>query len=564
MKTSLNGMASILSFEGVVLSTYNDSVGVPTIGIGHTKSAGPPVPTPGMTVTLAEVLDIFRRDIEKYEAQVLAAIKVPLTENQFDALVSWHFNTGRISNSTLTDKLNADDVEGAAKEFPRWNKAGGKVLEGLVNRRKREQAIFQKADYGTDKIPVWERLNGPSTQKTREEVIALLQNAAETAVNAAPEEELSTEELLANPTSALLPKRRPQQSAGVTRAVIDKFKDLLPTDRRHDSVYVVGVRGYYLDTFGKPGENDRNVYDDAILVVEPNGAHNFNGNTDPSRFSTGIARLKSPQAVRYKPGLHGFNRKAGPYPAFRQDSPCTVIRDNKGEDTDSPNHYFWINLHRGANTTTSSAGCQTVPPHQWTEFKTLVDGLLQKFNQQNFFYILVDNADVPKEELAAMSTDLVPVAGADGAKLTAVVSAIETLVGSKEAAKTGDAAPVTVATEEGKTDADGLAVLIAVLQQIQAARTGKTAPADGEPPLTPVNAALGETLGKMLNGKKTVLGTIGLLATTLLPPLQTVIPALAPVSAAVSAAAPILAPLFSALTGWGALGKIDKWFATRT
>ena len=558
-------MASILSFEGIVLSTYNDSVGVPTIGIGHTRSAGPPVPTPGMTVTLAEALDIFRRDIERYEAQVLAAIKVPLTENQFDALVSWHFNTGRISNSTLTDKLNADDAAGAAKEFPRWNKAGGKVLEGLVKRRKREQAIFEDADYGTDKIPVWERLNGSSTQKTREEVIALLENAAKTAVNVAPEEELTTEELLANPTSALLPKQRPKQTVRVTRAVLEKFKDLLPADRRHDDIYVVAVRGYYLNTFGKPGENDRNVYDDAIFVVEPNEVHNFNGNTDPSRFSTGIARLKAPQAVRYKPGLHGFNRKAGPYPAFRQDSACTVIRDNKGEDKDSPDHYFWINLHRGGNTSTSSAGCQTVPPHQWTEFKTLVDSLLQKFNQQNFFYILVDSADVPKEELVAMSTDLVPVAGADGAKLTAVVSAIETLVGGKEAAKAGDTTPpVTVATEDGKTDAEGLAVLIAVLQQIQAARAGKTAAADGEPPLTPVNAALGETLGKMLNGKKTVLGTIGLLATTLLPPLQAVIPGLAPVSAAVSAAAPFLAPLFSALAGWGALGKIDKWFATRT
>ncbi len=87
-------------------------------------------------------------------------------------------------------------------------------------------------------------------------------------------------------------------------------------------------------------------------------------------------------------------------------------------------------------------------------------------------------------------------------------------------------------------------------------RAGVITPADG---LTPVNAALGQTVGKALDGKKTVLGTIGMLATTMLPAAAKFIPGLAPVVGAVEAAAPVIVPIASALAGWGVLGKIDKW-----
>jgi GH24 family phage-related lysozyme (muramidase) len=75
-------------------------------------------------------------------------VKVPITDDQFGALVSFDFNTGSLHKSTLLKKLNAGDYEGAANEFPKWNKAGGQVLRGLTRRRKSEQNLFLgKEDY---------------------------------------------------------------------------------------------------------------------------------------------------------------------------------------------------------------------------------------------------------------------------------------------------------------------------------------------------------------------------------------------------------------------------------
>lgn len=73
-------------------------------------------------------------------------VKVPLTQNQYDALADFIYNVGvtNFAKSTLLRKLNAKDYEGAAAEFPKWNKGGGKVLQGLVRRRKKEQDLFLK------------------------------------------------------------------------------------------------------------------------------------------------------------------------------------------------------------------------------------------------------------------------------------------------------------------------------------------------------------------------------------------------------------------------------------
>lgn len=110
------------------------------------------------------------------------------------------------------------------------------------------------------------------------------------------------------------------------------------------------------------------------------------------------------------------------------------------------------------------------------------------------------------------------------------------------------------------TDANGLptgeagAKFAAVLKALES--SGVIQPGSG---LTPVNAALGETIGKALDGKKTVIGTLGMLATTLVPALGPAIPALAPIAEIVKNAAPVILPIASALAGWGVLGKIDKW-----
>lgn len=277
MKTSLRGICAMLAEEAIVLAAYNDGTGTMTIGAGHTAAAGPPAPRAGATISLTEAINIYRNDLAKTESQVQAAVRAVLSQHQFDALVSWHFNTGAVSSATLTRKLNAGDAAGAAAEFARWNKSKGKVLEGLVARRERETAMFSKGDYGNPKIRVLESKSGPEEIFTADQIEALLSGAVSS------EDEQSTEELLANPISQLLPLHRPNQTIGVTKAVFQKFHDLIPEDGRDDAVAVVAVRGYYLNTMGKEGANDRGVYDDAIFVLEPDGVHNFNGNTDPGR-----------------------------------------------------------------------------------------------------------------------------------------------------------------------------------------------------------------------------------------------------------------------------------------
>lgn len=576
MKTSLKGICAILSHEAIVKTTYNDGVGVLTIGAGHTAMAGPPTPRPGMRISLVEAINIFRQDLSKFEQDVNEAVSVPLDQHQFDALVSWHFNTGSIKSATLTKKLNKKDYKGASKEFARWNKAKGKVLQGLVNRRKYETDLFVNGNYGNPKVPVYETKGGAAKVLDFDDIEARF------ARDSTNEEEQTTEELLRNPNSRLLPKFRPRQSPAVSRATVQKFLELVPEGRRDDAVKVLAVRGYYTDTMGKAGQNDRGLYDDAIFVIEPDGVHNFNGNTDPSRHRRGIAQLKAPQAVRYKPGPHGYKRRGGPYPAFRQDSNCTVIRDQTGPDTGM----FYINLHRGGNTTTSSLGCQTVPVHQWNEFKALVDGLLDRHGQSTFYYIIVNDEDVAKEvpamsEQPVTKTDATTaLAGRGGSDLLTILTTAAALAASVKRLKEGKSAT------EAKPDADksddlDLARILQLVTAIAsedkpetkpAAEPAKSEPAAAKPAaekeLTAVNSALGTTIGKLLDGKKTGIGVIGLLATTILPMFFPALAPIAPLAKAVIPDAPNIAgssilgsigPIFTALTGWGILGKVDKW-----
>lgn len=144
MKTSAAGLALIREYEGCVLHAYQDAAGVWTIGVGHTAAAGPPAPTPGMTISEAEALDILARDICQYERAVESAVARRMTQNQFDAMVSLCFNIGpsRFRESTVLHDFNRGETEGAADAFLLWNRAGGRVLEGLVRRRYAERALF--------------------------------------------------------------------------------------------------------------------------------------------------------------------------------------------------------------------------------------------------------------------------------------------------------------------------------------------------------------------------------------------------------------------------------------
>ena len=182
----------------------------------------------------------------------------------------------------------------------------------------------------------------------------------------------------------MIPKNRPR----IQRKDTEK---LLASRRVSDPVCVVGIRGYYRDTMGAKGKNDVGIYDDALIVVSPNVHAAFNANVDPSRLGFNakagkpMAQLK-PGVWRYKIGQHGINR-GNPYKALVQAAPVTVLRGD-GEETG----YFGINIHRGGNTTTSSEGCQTVPPQQWPAFIALVDSEIKRNNAKTLSYVLVSNS----------------------------------------------------------------------------------------------------------------------------------------------------------------------------
>ncbi|HBU8851085.1 TPA: lysozyme [Citrobacter sedlakii] len=144
MQTSDKGIALIKEFEGCKLTAYQDSVGVWTIGYGWTQPVdGKPIRA-GMTIKQETAERLLKTGLVSYESDVSRLVKVGLTQGQFDALVSFTYNLGSraLSTSTLLRKLNCGDYTGSADEFLRWNKAGGKVLNGLTRRREAERALF--------------------------------------------------------------------------------------------------------------------------------------------------------------------------------------------------------------------------------------------------------------------------------------------------------------------------------------------------------------------------------------------------------------------------------------
>lgn len=146
MKISQVGIDLISSFEDTKLQAYDDGVGVWTIGIGTTVYPNGVKVKKGDKCTLEQAKEYFAHDLKRFEASVNKLVEVPLSQNQFDALVSLTYNigSGNFASSTLLKKLNAKDYQGAADQFLRWNKGGGKVMKGLVRRREAERALFLK------------------------------------------------------------------------------------------------------------------------------------------------------------------------------------------------------------------------------------------------------------------------------------------------------------------------------------------------------------------------------------------------------------------------------------
>jgi lysozyme len=142
-KITQDGLDFIQDVEGCKLFAYRDTGGVWTIGVGHT---GPEV-VKGLTCSMEQALQWLKEDSEEAQEAVRQSVDGLLTQNQFNALVSFVFNVGvnAFKKSTMLKLINKGDFDGAAKEFPKWNKDNGKEVLGLSKRRILEQSVFEKA-----------------------------------------------------------------------------------------------------------------------------------------------------------------------------------------------------------------------------------------------------------------------------------------------------------------------------------------------------------------------------------------------------------------------------------
>jgi lysozyme len=179
------------------------------------------------------------------------------------------------------------------------------------------------------------------------------------------------------------------------RITLEQALKLLPNiDFTKTPVVLLGIRGYYLDSMGVKGKNDRGIYDDALCWITPEGIFAFQANTDPSSYrkgrgtgsSKGMASLNCGTWL-YKTGIHNGSSV---HPAFRQADKVTVTRDGKDGDYEETG-MFGINIHRGGSRGTSSLGCQTIPKAEWDAFKELGYMSLKKYEQKTFPYVLVKN-----------------------------------------------------------------------------------------------------------------------------------------------------------------------------
>lgn len=188
----------------------------------------------------------------------------------------------------------------------------------------------------------------------------------------------------------LIPNARPQMSREDCERII-KFYGI---DRDKFPVCVIAVRGYFMDTMGAPGKNDRGIYDDAAFVCSPNVFSAVNWNTDPSseRKGSGTGGAKGMANLDggvwdYQVGQH---KKI--FPAGVQAGPVRVIRD--GNPPYSDTGYFGINHHPGSSVGTSSLGCQTAPPNQFASYIGPIVSELKRYGKKVYKYILITESQM--------------------------------------------------------------------------------------------------------------------------------------------------------------------------
>lgn len=145
MIPSENCYKLIKKYEGFSSKPYKCPAGIPTIGYGSTFYLnGNKVTMKDTPISEEVALSILFSVVEDFSKKVEKLLKVPVNQNQFDALVDFSYNLGigNFQKSTLLKLINKKDFEGASKQFKKWNKSNGKVLNGLTNRRKEEEELF--------------------------------------------------------------------------------------------------------------------------------------------------------------------------------------------------------------------------------------------------------------------------------------------------------------------------------------------------------------------------------------------------------------------------------------
>lgn len=142
MITSPNGRLFIETWEGAALKAYDDGTGVWTIGYGHTTAAGLPRVYPGMIITSEEADAILASDLASVEIDVNHHVVATINQNEYDALVSFDFNTGGLDRSSLLRDVNGGHMDRVENDFAMWDRGGGKVMPGLAKRRHAEFVLF--------------------------------------------------------------------------------------------------------------------------------------------------------------------------------------------------------------------------------------------------------------------------------------------------------------------------------------------------------------------------------------------------------------------------------------
>jgi lysozyme len=150
---------------------------------------------------------------------------------------------------------------------------------------------------------------------------------------------------------------------------------------------LVGRRGYFRDTMGVSGLNDRGIYDDALALISPRFFRTFNANVDPSKFTPGVASLLANRVYWFVLGTHGITGKRPRRALVQRDARVAVQRDGAvGPTVDG----IKLNVHDGGYAGTSSLGCVTIPPSQWAEFLSSVERQMSDYGEDRIPLLMTE------------------------------------------------------------------------------------------------------------------------------------------------------------------------------